>query len=107
MTISIFRLPNSARITWTSSRRTRIRTIYSQAAGLTHFLVHYEGGKYRDGLVAYLVQVYNGQDNPQTLAELTGTPLKELDRQYRQFMERADGKPRTDSRMTQEWSSTA
>jgi hypothetical protein len=74
----------------------RIATIYSQSAGLTHFLVHYEGGKYRDSLVAYLVQVYNGQDNPQTLAQLTGTPLQELDRQYRQFMERGDGKPKTD-----------
>ncbi len=65
----------------------RIRTLYSQAAGLTHFLVHYDGGRYRDALVAYLGAVYSGRDGPQTLSQLTGVSLGELDKQYRQFME--------------------
>ena len=33
----------------------RIATLYSQAAGLTHFLIYYDGGRYRDALVSYLV----------------------------------------------------
>ena len=32
----------------------QIRRLYSQSAGLTHFLVHYGGGRYRDALVSYL-----------------------------------------------------
>ena len=67
----------------------RITTLYSQAAGLTHFLVHYDGGRYRDALVAYLAAVYSGRDKPRTLAQLTQSPYNELDKQYRQFMKTA------------------
>jgi hypothetical protein len=65
----------------------RIATLYSQAAGLTSFLVHYEGGRYRDALVGYLAAVYSGRDDPLTLVRLTGTPYPELDRQYREYIE--------------------
>jgi len=65
----------------------RIATLYSQAAGLTNFLVHNDGGRYRDALVDYLTAVYSGTDTPDTLAQLTGTSYDELDKQYRQFME--------------------
>jgi hypothetical protein len=71
----------------------RIATLYSQAAGLAQFLVHYDGGRYRDALVAYLSAVYSGRDNPNTLAQLTGTSYAELDRQYRQFMEQGPRQP--------------
>ena len=57
-------------------------------AGLTNFLVYYDGGRYRDALVAYLQAVYNGNQNPAILFELTGTEPKTLDRQYREFMRR-------------------
>jgi hypothetical protein len=67
----------------------RIAMLYSQAAGLTHFLIHYDGGRYRDQLVAYLVAVYNGQTTAGTLSQLTGTSYGDLDGQYRQFMESA------------------
>jgi len=67
----------------------RIRTLYSQAAGLAHFLVHYDGGRYRDALVAYLRAVYTGQDDPNTLVRLTGTSYSQLDQQYRQYMKAA------------------
>jgi len=66
----------------------RIATLYTQAAGLTHFLIHYDHGRYRDALVAYLAAVYSGQADLNTLARLTATPYSELDRQYREFMER-------------------
>ncbi len=66
----------------------RIATLYSQAAGLANFLVFYDDGRYRDALVTYLSRVYTGHDDPGTLAELTGTPYLELDKQYRAFMEK-------------------
>ncbi|MEE8453106.1 MAG: DUF1570 domain-containing protein [Thermoguttaceae bacterium] len=65
----------------------RIATLYSQAAGLTHFLIYYEEGRYRDALVSYLSTVYAGRDTPGTLAELTGSSFDELDKQYRAFIE--------------------
>ncbi len=64
----------------------RIATLYSQAAGLTHFLIHYEGGRYRDALVAYLEAVYSARDNANTLPGLTRASFAELDAQYRKFI---------------------
>jgi hypothetical protein len=65
----------------------RVATLYSQAAGLTHFLVYAENARYRDALVAYLAVVYSGRDEPGTLSRLTGTAYPELDRQYRAYMD--------------------
>ena len=65
----------------------RIATLYSQAAGQANFLVYYGGGRYRDALVSYLVAVYTGHDEPDTLAKLTGAGYSELDKQYREFMQ--------------------
>jgi len=73
-------------------RDPRIATLYSQAAGQTHFLIHGEGGRYRDALVAYLDTVYAGRDRPGTLSELTGEDYAELDRQYREFITSYDGR---------------
>ncbi len=66
----------------------RIATLYSQIAGLTNFLVYYDGGRYRDALVAYLSAVYAGSQNPGILPELTGSSCEELDKQYREFMQK-------------------
>jgi hypothetical protein len=65
----------------------KISTLYSQSAGLANFLIHYDHGRYRDALVAYLTAVYTGHDNPDTLLELTETGYSELDKQYLEFME--------------------
>ena len=64
----------------------RISSIYSEASGLTYFLMYGQGGRYREALVDYLVAIYTGRDRPETLAQLTDTPYAELDRQYREFM---------------------
>ena len=64
----------------------RIGMLYSQAAGLCHFLIHADGGRYRDALVGYLNAVYDGRDNVGTLSRLTGRPYAELDRQYAEYM---------------------
>ena len=64
----------------------RIATLYSQAAGLSHFLMHDRQGRYRDALIEYLIAIYTGRDQLATLADVTAMPLDLLDRQYRQFM---------------------
>jgi hypothetical protein len=65
----------------------RIRTLYSQAAGMAHFLIYYDHGRYREALVNYLTTVYSGRDDHDTLARLTGQDYSELDKQYREFLE--------------------
>ncbi len=67
-------------------QRDDIAAIYSQAAGLVTFLMHYDGGKYRAALSDYLVAIYTGRDNAGTLALLTGTSYEELDQEYRAYM---------------------
>jgi len=64
-----------------------IAILYSQASGLTYFLINYDEGRYRDALVAYLAAVYQGRDRPGTLAELCNSSDEELDDQYRQYIE--------------------
>ena len=61
--------------------------LYSQASGLTHFLIHDQRGRYRAALVDYLRATYSGRDRPSTLAEVTGKPFAELDAEYRTFLE--------------------
>lgn len=65
----------------------RIAMLYSQCAGLSHFLMHYDGGRYREAVVRYLLAVYTNRATPSTLAQLTGTKYGELDQQYREFMQ--------------------
>ncbi len=79
----------------------RITTFYSQAAGLANFLIYYDGGRYRDALVAYLVMVYTGRDRPDTLARLIDIEFDSLDKQYRDYMKgngQASGKRAADGR---------
>jgi hypothetical protein len=64
-----------------------IKKLYSQMAAMTHLLICADGGRYRDALVAYLSAVYNGSQDPNLLARLTGTSYADLDRKYREFLE--------------------
>jgi hypothetical protein len=73
----------------------RIKTLYSQAAGLTHFLIYYDEARYRDALVSYLSNVYAGRDNHDTLSKLTGAGYSDLDKQYREFLEGKKGRQAT------------
>lgn len=67
-----------------------IRKNYSQVAGLTHFFMHYDNGRYRDALIEHLSQLYSikpgVRQNPDSLAELTEVAEDELDRQYGAYM---------------------
>jgi hypothetical protein len=67
-----------------------IRRLYSQAAGLTHFLMHYDGGRYRPAMIDYLRMVYAGRDDAGSLSRLVGAPLATLDDQYSQFLQVTD-----------------
>ncbi len=63
---------------------------YSQASGLAHFLMHHDGGRYRDALIEHLVQIYSPgrRLTIQSLAQLTGVDHATLDRQYRDYLAR-------------------
>jgi len=69
-------------------RDERIRKLYSQSAGLAHFLMDYDEGKYRPALVEYLqaVYLYPGRDKRSTLTQVTGVEFEVLDREYHQFL---------------------
>jgi hypothetical protein len=69
-------------------RDERIVKLYSESSGMTYFLMHADGGRYRDAVVDYLIAIYTGRDRPNTLAERTGASYTELDRQYREFIEK-------------------
>jgi hypothetical protein len=68
-----------------------IEQLYSQASGLTHFLLHYDDGRYRDAFVKLLAAVYRPdprqlQDQP-SLEDVTGVEYSTLDQQYREHLE--------------------
>jgi hypothetical protein len=63
-----------------------IAMLYSQLAGMANFLVHYDNGRYRDALVSCLAATYDGSQDPELLARLTGSNYAELDKQYQAYM---------------------
>lgn len=79
------------RVDFQQAETAELRRRYSQATGLAHFFLHYDGGRYRDALVEHLTQLYDPdpriQDRAQSLETLTGVPFDELDRQYVEHLE--------------------
>ncbi len=69
-------------------RDPNIAMLYSQASGLTYFLMFADDGRYRAPLIAYLSAVYQGRGRAAALAELCHSNNEELDGQYRDFMMR-------------------
>lgn len=65
----------------------RIRRLYTEASGLTYFLVFDHDGRFRDVLVDYLLAIYTGRDRQQTLAQLTANDYSRLDADYRAFLQ--------------------
>jgi hypothetical protein len=53
------------------------------------FLMHDGAGRYRQPLVEYLLAVYAGKSDPDTLSRLTGTKYDKLDEQYFDFMKQS------------------
>jgi hypothetical protein len=71
-----------------------IRKNYSQAAALTHFFLHYEGGKYRDALIEHLSQIYSPQQrvrqDPESLSSLVDVAEEQLDHEYADYLKKLD-----------------
>lgn len=68
----------------------RIRRMYSQFGGLTHFLMDADDGRFREPLVNYLLTVYQHRDRRDTLSRLAGKSYEELDAEYRKFLQVTD-----------------
>lgn len=66
----------------------RLPQIYSEISGLAEFFMNGERGRYRDAFVEYLVRIYTGTVDPDTLAKLCGTSYEALDEAYRRHMAR-------------------
>jgi len=67
-----------------------IGRLYTQSAGLAHFLIDGDGGKYRGALIDLVSALYRGKDTSLLLAQATGEPLANLDEQYRAFLNVTD-----------------
>lgn len=80
-----------------SVKKPQIAWNYSQGAALTHFFMHFDGGRYRDSLIEHLSQIYSDKpltrNNPDGLDELTGIPFEELDQQYQAYLKKLNSKP--------------
>jgi len=63
-------------------RDKRIRKIYSQAAGLTHYLMDAKAGSMREDYVEFLRQVYVGKAEASTLS----AKISNLDRDYAEYL---------------------
>ena len=64
----------------------RLPKLYSESSGLANFLMHDRGDRYRQALIEYLIAVYAGRADADTLAKLTGASYEQLDRQYREYL---------------------
>jgi hypothetical protein len=62
--------------------------LYSQLSGLADFFMTGLEGKYREAFVEYLVRVYTGTVDPDTLARLCKTDYATLDELYRRHLSR-------------------
>ncbi|HUG66711.1 MAG TPA: DUF1570 domain-containing protein [Pirellulaceae bacterium] len=67
-------------------RHQDIRHIYTQAAGLAHFLMDGTNRKYRQALVDFITLLYLGRAQPNTLASRCGVDLEMLDNSYAAFL---------------------
>lgn len=65
-------------------RDPNIGALYSQAAGVTHFLM--SDPELRPVVVRLLTAVYQGRDYPAMLAELSDRSFEQLDKQYADFL---------------------
>ncbi|MBX3443103.1 MAG: hypothetical protein KF774_11920 [Planctomyces sp.] len=71
-------------------RVARLQRHYAQAAGVTHFFLHYGDGEHREALMTYLAQLYSPDARIRSrvtpLDALTGVSFAELDRQYEEHI---------------------
>jgi len=72
-----------------------IKRNYAQGAGLVHFFLEYEGGRYRDAFIEYLSQVYSPtksvRTKPESVYRLAEVEPGDLDREYERHLRELDG----------------
>lgn len=71
-------------------RQNNLGMIYAQSAAVTDYLMFAGDGRYRDGLVDYLLQLYVGRDRPNSLTATLGLKPDAIDEAFRQFAEVTD-----------------
>jgi len=64
----------------------RIDKLYDQCGGLADFFMNAHGGRYREPFVEYLVRVYSGTAQPDSLFRLCDRSGLDLDAEYREFI---------------------
>jgi len=64
----------------------RIRNLYTQSAGVAHFLFDGESGGYRRKTIDFLRLMYQGRDTATALPQLLGVKFATLDTQYKAFL---------------------
>lgn len=65
---------------------THLPALYTEAAGVTHFLFHADDGAFRPAFLELLLRVYSNQDMPEDLARLTGKSFEDLDQLLRDYL---------------------
>lgn len=68
--------------------REQLPMLYSQISGLADFFMTGLEGRHREAFVEYLVRVYTGTADPDTLARLCQTDYATLDAEYRRHLSR-------------------
>lgn len=75
-------------------RHPNVAQFYTQASGVAHFLMHHDGGVYRDDLVKLLSAVYRPDlrdlRKQPSLQEISGVRFETLDVQYRSHLEQLE-----------------
>jgi hypothetical protein len=64
-----------------------VRQLYSQAAGLTQFLMTAEEGRHRAGMIEFLKLFYTGKPKPEVWEKVVGLSAEEIDRSYPKFLQ--------------------
>jgi hypothetical protein len=64
----------------------RLPQLYDQCGGLADFFMNAHDGRYREPFVEYLVRVYSGTAQPDSLFRLCGRSGPELDAEYRTYI---------------------
>lgn len=59
-----------------------VRKLYTESAGLAHFLMDGQQGKYRAALGDFVAAVYQGRDSTESLASLTQVKFPQLEADY-------------------------
>ena len=68
--------------------RADLPPLYSQISGLADFFMTGQQGRYREAFVEYLVRIYTGSVDPDTLARLCKSDYTTLDEEYRRHLSR-------------------